>query len=266
MQSSYVATIDRIITRYEGNYGWDRGDPGGPTKYGITCYDLAEHRHQKMTSMAKWAPIVQGMTLAEAQDIYATKYAVGVRYNDLPLGVDACMLDYGINSGVSRPINVARALMKVKGSGAIDQPLLDAIKKANAYKFIQDMDAERLAFMHAIKGGAMWAKFGHGWNARVVDLTAYSEHLASGGTKPEPIPPDLTNVVTPKAIHVAPTAGPATSGGLVASAGAAYAAGLEWKYVALAAGSALTLGVGYELWQAHKTSVANATIHLPAGA
>jgi lysozyme family protein len=265
MQSSYIPTIDRIITKYEGGYGWDKGDPGGPTKYGITCYDLAEHRHQKMTSMSAWVKLVQGMTLSEADDIYATKYALGVRYNDLPLGIDACLLDYGINSGVSRPINVARALMRVKGSG-MDQTLLDAIKKANVEKFIDDMDAERLAFMHAIKGGAMWAKFGHGWGTRVNDLTAYSKHLAHPVSVPEPFAPDLSNVVTPKAIHVAPTAGPASTAGVVGAAGAAYAAGLDWKMIFLSGAGVVTLGIGYEVWQAHKTSVANATIHLPAGA
>ena len=263
MQSSYTATIDRIITKYEGGYGWDKGDPGGPTKYGVTCYDLAEHRHQKMTTMSAWVRNVEGMTLAEADDIYAAKYAAGVRYNDLPLGIDACMLDYAVNSGVSRPINVARALMRVKGSG-MDQTLLDALKKTDADKFIQNMDAERLAFMHAIKGGAMWAKFGHGWQRRVTDLTAYSLHLANT-RNPEPIAPDLTNVVTPKATHVAKTAGTTTSGGFVAAGGAAYAAGLEWKYIALAAGSALTLGIGYELWQAHKATAANVAVVLPAG-
>jgi lysozyme family protein len=265
MQSSYIATIDRIITKYEGNYGWDRGDPGGPTKYGITCYDLAEHRHQKMTSMTTWAPIVKAMGLPEAEEIYNTKYATGVRYADLPLGIDACMLDYGINSGVSRPIAVARALMRVKGSGAIDQTLLDAIKKTNVDAFIKNMDAERLAFMHAIQGGRMWAKFGHGWQTRVTDLTAYCLHLADA-KNPAPIAPDLSNVVTPKAVHTATTAGTATSVGLVAAGGAAYVAGFDWKYIALAAGVVAVLGIIYEVWQAHKTTTANAAVVLPAGA
>ena len=59
MQSTYKAFIDRVIDKYEGGYGWDKDDKGGPTKYGITCYDLAEHMGQKMTSMAQWAPIVK---------------------------------------------------------------------------------------------------------------------------------------------------------------------------------------------------------------
>ena len=53
-QADYTPFVERMIARYEGNYGWDAGDSGGPTKYGITCYDLAEHRNEKMTSMARW--------------------------------------------------------------------------------------------------------------------------------------------------------------------------------------------------------------------
>src|SRR5258708_4710432 len=102
MQANYIAAIDRIIDKYEGKYGWDKKDPGGPTKYGITCYDLAEHRHQHMDSMNRWAPLVQAMPRSEAEEIYRTKYAVGIQFDQLRNGVDVCLLDYAINSGVAR--------------------------------------------------------------------------------------------------------------------------------------------------------------------
>ena len=53
MQANYKTFITRVISRYEGDYCWDAGDSGGPTKFGITCYDLAEHMGRKMTSMAR---------------------------------------------------------------------------------------------------------------------------------------------------------------------------------------------------------------------
>ena len=75
MEENYSAFCSRMIKKYEGGYCWDKGDPGGPTKYGITCYDLAEHRGRKMSSMSTWAPIVRSMPLSEAEEIYAKKYA-----------------------------------------------------------------------------------------------------------------------------------------------------------------------------------------------
>src|SRR6516165_5391519 len=86
--ADYQPFVERMIFRYEGGYGWDKSDPGGPTKYGITCYDLAEFMHEKMDSMARWAPIVKAMTLATADQIYQQKYAVQCDFNDLMAGAD----------------------------------------------------------------------------------------------------------------------------------------------------------------------------------
>src|ERR1035437_5483620 len=217
--NTYKAFVDRMIGKYEGGYGWNRKDTGGPTKFGITCFDLAEHRGQKMSSMATWAPIVQAMTLAEAETIYQTKYANAIRYNDLPAGPDVEMLDYGVNSGITRPIRVVRAILGVPGGPVMDQKLLDAIRKADPAKLISDISAERLHFMHSIRNGSAWDEFGGGWGARVSDLKLYALHLLSApGAVPEPQAPDLTKVSTPKAKHGSPdtvknvikTAGPAT--------------------------------------------------------
>jgi lysozyme family protein len=263
---TYIQTIDRIIDKYEGGYGWNKKDPGGPTKYGITCYDLAEHMGQKMTSMAKWAPIVQAMTRAPAEQIYKTKYATAIRYDDLPAGPDACMLDYGINSGSSRGVLSARAILKIPGRGVMDQALLDAIKKSDPGVFVKAMCAERLHFMHAIRGGEAWREFGNGWGARVVDLQTYCLHLAKGGTPvAAPAAADLSHLVQPKAIHVGTTAPKTTAGSTLAAAAAVHTAGYEWYYTAGVAALTVISGVVFEALSANKASGANASVMLPPG-
>lgn len=262
MQANYTTFIDRVIKKYEGGYGWNRKDPGGPTKYGITCYDLAEHRGQKMTSMSAWEAPVRDMTLAEAETIYASKYANAVRFNDLPAGSDCVMLDYGINSGCARPIRVAAALLKVPGAGMTDA-LVKAIKTTDPKWFVDQMCAERLRFMHAIRGGTAWTEFGHGWGTRVADLQSYGEHLALGAPATQaPAPPDLSKVVTPKATNVPKTAGTATTGGVVASGTAAHAAGFHWSAVAGIMASTVAAGIAFEIWQAHRAQVANNLVHV----
>lgn len=263
MQVDYRPFVDRMIGRYEGPYGWTKSDPGGPTKYGITCYDLAEYRGQRMTSMTTWAPIVQAMTLAEAEAIFRTKYAAQIRFDDLPAGIDVTLMDYAVNSGVSRAILVARSLLGIQNHGAdINAADIAALHRVNAKTFIDSVDAERLRFMHAIRGGTAWAEFGRGWQARVDDVRAYGEHLAAGGT-PETAPPspDLSKVNTPKAKHVPHTAGGKTAGGVVVAAGAAQAAGVPWWGVGLAAAGVIGAGIAYELWQEHKAATANAVVH-----
>jgi lysozyme family protein len=252
--STYKAFVDRMISKYEGGYGWNKKDPGGPTNFGITCYDLAEHRHQKMTSMASWAPLVKAMTLAEAEDIYREKYAVAVHYDELPAGIDACMMDYGVNSGTARPILVAHRLLNVPGTG-MTNALLDAIKATDAATFISKMCAERLTFMHGIKGGASWAEFGRGWQSRVDDLKTYATRLVMGVQTQEAV--DLSAVTTPKATHVANDATTPTAVAAVSSAGAAYAAGVPWYTIAAIVVGVIIAGIAYEIWHEAKTAAAN---------
>jgi lysozyme family protein len=261
---TYIPTIDRIIDKYEGGYGWNRSDPGGPTKYGITCFDLAEFMGQHMDSMARWAPIVQAMPRSTAETIYKNKYAKGIRYDDLPAGPDACMLDYGINSGNGRPLMVARAILGLKGGMApMDQTLLDAIKKADPITFVNAMCAERLHFLQALR---TWSEFGGGWGRRVADLKVYCTHLAQGGAAAAaPNAPDLTHTVTPKGIHTGDTAPGKTAGGAVGAGTAAVAAGFPWYYVVGIVVATIVAGVIYEAVSANKASTANNTVVLPPG-
>lgn len=262
MQANYQVFIDRVIQKYEGGYGWAKADTGGPTKYGITCYDLAEYDHQKMTNMAAWAPKVQAMPLSVAETIYKTKYATAVRFDDLPSGSDCVMLDYDINSG-SRAILAARAVLNVKplNSAVMDQALLDAIKKADPAQFITALCAER---MHFLQGLSIWHEFGGGWTARVTDLKAYCLHLATGKSAVSaPAAVDLSHTVTPKAIAVPKTAGTPSASGSIAAGVAAWAAGMPWYYVAAGVAIPLLIGITYEAIEAGKANTANTTVVLP---
>jgi lysozyme family protein len=264
--TTYKPFVDRMIGRYEGGYGWNPKDTGGPTKYGITCFDLAEHRGQRMNSMTTWAPLVRAMTLDEAEQIYATKYAAAIRYNDLPAGVDCEMLDYGVNSGATRPIRVVRAILGVPGPAVMDQKLLDAIRKTSPAKLISDISAERLHFMHAIRGGSAWAEFGGGWGARVADLKAYSLNLAAG-TVSATQAPDLTKTSLPKARHGTPEITKtvikrAAVGGAAGVAGS-HLGGMSTELLAVLVGFGVIGAIGTVLFLKQKAATANATVILP---
>lgn len=202
MRTNYIPFVDRMIDKYEGGYCWTPGDRGGPTKYGITCYDYAEFQGKKMHSMAAWAPLVKAMTRAEAEQIYKKKYAIYVRFDDLPGGIDVWCMDYGVNSGRGRPIHVLRKLLNVPGSDRMDDNLLAAVKAADPSDLIDRLYRERLQFMKSIRGGKDWAEFKGGWQARCDDLRRYAKHLivAPSAPAPEPIA-DLSEVPTPKATH-----------------------------------------------------------------
>lgn len=245
MQVDYAPFVDRMIQHYEGPYGWNKKDPGGPTKYGITCYDLAEHMGQKMDIMERWAPIVQAMTLATAEQIYATKYATAIGFNTLPAGCDVVIMDYAVNSGTGRGETIANEFKAL---------LTDPVK------YIDAVCDERLRFMHAIKGGAMWAQFGHGWGTRVADLRAYSIHAAAG-TVPGTAP-DLSKVVTPKATNVGKSAVVPTAGTAVPTGVGLHLSGFHWGYVIAGVAVVAVGGVLYEAYHEIKANQANALVHV----
>lgn len=169
--ADYQPFVERMIERYEGGYGWNRNDPGGPTKFGITCYDLAQHRHQKMDSMGRWAPIVRAMTLEEADDIYAEKYATACRFNELGPGKDCVIFDFGVNSGPSRAIKYAQRVVGVAVDGVFGPITLKAINDDVPMTFINRLCDARLSFLQGLR---TWPTFGRGWTARIKDLRKYS--------------------------------------------------------------------------------------------
>lgn len=269
MQVDYKPFVDRMISRYEGGYGWDRKDPGGPTKYGITCFDLAAHRGQKMTSMTAWVPTVKAMDLSEAEAIYASKYATFCHFDDLQVGADCVLFDYEVNSGTGRIVPVCRTILKKPGGSIFDLALVDAVNKADVNWFIDQVDNERIAFMHRIRGGSAWAEFGKGWGARVNDLGHYSHALAAGIREPHTTAPDLSNVPTPKARHDDPAlttktiAGSGGAAGSVAVTG--HTTGLPMWAIGLAVGGVVVAGVATAMWAQRRATSLNQQVILPQG-
>lgn len=171
MQANYQLFVERMIGRYEGGYGWNRSDPGGPTKFGITCYDLAEYLGQKMDSMSAWAPKVQAMTIQTADEIYRKKYATQCRFDDLNSGCDCVVFDFGVNSGSSRAIKFSQAIVGTTADGILGPITLGAINAMGPATFVNKLCDNRLAFLRRLP---TWGTFGRGWAARVRDLRQYS--------------------------------------------------------------------------------------------
>lgn len=174
MRDNYRPFVWHMISKYEGGYGWDRNDPGGPTKFGITCYDLAEHLGEKMNSMAAWAERVRAMTMETASEIYATKYATPCRFDDLNSGVDCAVFDFGVNSGPSRAIKFAQRIVGTNADGILGPITLAAINGMDSAHFVNELCDARLSFLRVVR---TWPSFGRGWSARVADLRSYALRL-----------------------------------------------------------------------------------------
>lgn len=215
----------KAVLEWEGGYTNDAADPGGPTNWGITIFDARMYWKADAS-----AADVRQMPLSVAKEIYRSKYWDALRCDEMPPGVDYCVFDYGVNSGISRSAKVLQRLLGVMVDGKIGNETLEALMEADPKKIISDMCDERLAFL---QGLSTWGTFGNGWGRRVRGVRQISLGMVNKyPNKPRPAPVLVApapaappSVVQTSAKAIEPpktiTQSPIGNGAVVAGAGGA---------------------------------------------
>ena len=169
MNCDYDACLAETLEQ-EGGYSNDPGDPGGPTKYGITIWDVRLYVNPHAT-----AADVKALTLDQAKAIYKSKYWDAVSGDELPQGVDFAVFDYGVNSGIHRAAMVLQRLVGVPDDGVIGPVTLAATAKFAPADLGAKIWDERLRFLQSLH---TWPLFGRGWGRRCVEGKALTMKLA----------------------------------------------------------------------------------------
>lgn len=159
MKNTYETAITKVF-KDEGGYTNEASDPGGPTNWGITIYDAREFWKQDAT-----AEDVRDMPKSVAEDIYAKHYATPIRYDDLPAGVDYSVLDYAINSGISKSIKTLQEILNVQVDGVVGEDTIKASYAKNTENLINQIWDQRLAYDQSLTH--LWPIYGKGWTARI---------------------------------------------------------------------------------------------------
>jgi lysozyme family protein len=136
----------------EGGYSNLKNDSGGATNYGITIGDVRRFIKKNATPSD-----VKNLTKADAANIYKSKYWDAMGCDDLPSGIDYCVFDYGVNSGISRAL-------KVYSSHKTIDSICDERKQ-----FLTNLAAERPKDQMFLKG----------WLNRVQRVRSKSKQLQS---------------------------------------------------------------------------------------
>lgn len=218
--------------KWEGGarYTNDPRDPGGPTKYGITQKTLAARRGRSVS-----AEDVQALGLDEARAIYKRDYwdKTGPHGADyLPAGLDACLFDISVNSGIGR----ARQWY----------PLAAGKDAINAIKTIS---ARRMTFLRGLK---TFAVYGRGWSRRVAGVEAWSIAWALKFQMLDPGPAlgreaEAATVAQKGKARIAKAG---TAGGIATGGTHTATAGqIDWVSVAII-GIPLALLIGWAIWHA----------------
>ena len=170
MKTNYKESLKAVL-KHEGGYVNHPKDPGGATNKGVTqrVYDA----YRKANGLSPQA--VRNIFDAEVEAIYRLQYWNMVKGDDLPSGIDYCVFDYAVNSGVRRSALELQKVLGVKRDGVIGIVTVQAAMDADAKTVVKAICASRLAFLKNLK---IWSTFGKGWAARVSGVLAMSLRLA----------------------------------------------------------------------------------------
>lgn len=162
MKENFKKIMDEVL-KHEGGYVNHPSDPGGATNRGVTRCTLAAYRGVSCANL----PIaeVKNLTLEETLEIYRVNYWNRCLADDLPSGVDYVVMDYAVNSGVSRSAKLLQKIVGAKADGVIG---LKTLAKVNDYpdyeKLIHIACDNRLSFLQRL---VTWETFKKGWTRRV---------------------------------------------------------------------------------------------------
>ncbi len=184
------------ILHTEAGYAERTEEGGGAVNRGITFAKFQAVRGLKGQTVT-WEDL-KNMTKEEAIDIYTTEYLMPIRFDDLPSGVDYCMLDAAVNNGVTGSIKILQEALgfpedKCDGHfGAVTQW---AMKHRVVPDLINRLCDERI---ETDKTFPRWNKalpnrpdrtWGQVWSDRVAKVRPHALAMAGVSAAPAPAEP-----------------------------------------------------------------------------
>lgn len=170
MRASFSAALAALLVN-EGGYVNHPRDPGGATNKGVTQTVYNDWR------VASGLPerSVKDISDAEIMAVYKHRYWDKVRGDELPAGVDYCVFDFAVNSGVSRAARYLQEAAGVEQDGQIGAKTLAAVNAASPTRLIDTICDARLTFLKRL---STFDTFGRGWSRRVEDVRAHAKAMA----------------------------------------------------------------------------------------
>lgn len=118
-----IQEIAQQIVAREGGYVNDPADPGGPTKYGVTLQTLRSLGRDLNRDGRIDAADVQALDVAEAVEIFLTRYFDRPGLGTLPPALQPVVFDMYVNAGVMA-IKLLQRVLKARGHEVGEDGLL----------------------------------------------------------------------------------------------------------------------------------------------
>jgi lysozyme family protein len=171
MNTNWDACFEHLI-KHEGGYVNHKDDPGGATNLGIT-----QAVWEDWIDRAVSEENMKALTPAKVAPLYKELYWDRIKADKLPSGVDYCVFDAAVNSGVSRAAKWLQTTVGAVADGMIGEQTLKQVLLTNPQMIIDKYSAIRLEFL---KGRSTWPTFGKGWERRVEEVRATALKMCGG--------------------------------------------------------------------------------------
>lgn len=171
MNLNFPASL-ALVLAHEGGYVNDPRDPGGATNKGVTqaVYDDCRAKEGLPKRSVKL------LNDYEVGAIYRKRYWDAIRGDQLPGGVDYCIFDFAVNSGVDRASRYLQRAMQLPEDGKVGPLTIAAAMSETPQSLIEKVCASRLNFLRQLK---IFDRFGRGWTVRVEDVAMRAKEMAA---------------------------------------------------------------------------------------
>lgn len=166
MKGNFDACLTEVL-KHEGGYVNHPKDPGGRTNLGVTQRVYEDWIGHKVDER-----IMRGLTRSHVEKLYKVKYWDVLKGDELPLGLDLCVFDFGVNAGMNRAARYLQRLVGAKEDGVLGPKTLALVtekaREEGRTALIMRYQASREDYYKLLK---TFPTFGRGWLRRVKDVT-----------------------------------------------------------------------------------------------
>ena len=161
MNRNWNKSFDLVIVN-EGGYVDNKLDPGVATNWGCTQAVWEGYIGHKVS-----VDDMKALTKEDVKPLYKKRYWDAIHGDAIPSGLDYCLFDCAINSGVNRSAKIIQEIVGVFADGAIGNNTVSAITQLNPVTAINEFCDKRQAFLESLK---TFPVFGKGWSKRVSEV------------------------------------------------------------------------------------------------
>jgi len=171
MNTNFDKSLAELL-KHEGGFVNHPSDPGGATNLGVT-----QAVWEDWIDRAVSEENMKALTPAKVAPLYKELYWDRIKGDKLPSGVDYCVFDAAVNSGVSRAAKWLQTTVGAVADGAIGEQTLKQVLLTNPQMLIDKYSSNRLSFLQRL---ATWPTFGKGWERRVEEVRATALKMCGG--------------------------------------------------------------------------------------